>query len=183
MKRDWRRGLELLSLIKNTQFEFAIHKKRLLMWTMPCNKEKSYNQELFIYIKLELQSNLKYFFIFLSPQLSTDKLYINGDDLVLWLLALPRSGHPAKMTPKGQCRMLNEVKKTKNPRVGLKESLFMSLLYAKYENMKQAMCPCQDATEEAIDTPNGEVWWREHHTLWLLCCLRAWTVCYYQGEN
>ena len=31
--------------------------------------------------------------------------------------------------------------------------------------------------------PNCKVWWREHHGLGLLCCLRAWTACYRQRIN
>jgi hypothetical protein len=31
--------------------------------------------------------------------------------------------------------------------------------------------------------PNCKVWWREHHGLELLCCLRAWTACYHQRKN
>ena len=31
--------------------------------------------------------------------------------------------------------------------------------------------------------PNCKVWWREHHDLGLLCCLRAWTACYHRRIN
>ena len=31
--------------------------------------------------------------------------------------------------------------------------------------------------------PNCKVWWREHHGLGLLYCLRAWTACYHRRKN
>ena len=31
--------------------------------------------------------------------------------------------------------------------------------------------------------PNCKVWWREHHGLGLLCCLRAGTACYHRWKN
>jgi hypothetical protein len=31
--------------------------------------------------------------------------------------------------------------------------------------------------------PHCKLWWREHHGLGLLCCLRAWTACYHQRKN
>ena len=74
----------------------------------------------------------------------------------------PRSGGLAKMTARAQRRMLNEVKK--NPRVSAKDrltSLLMSLQYVKH---------CK-------------VWWRKHHGLLMLCCLRAWTACYHRHKN
>jgi hypothetical protein len=31
--------------------------------------------------------------------------------------------------------------------------------------------------------PNCKVWWREHHGLGLICCLRVWTDCYHRRKN
>ena len=31
--------------------------------------------------------------------------------------------------------------------------------------------------------PHCKVWWREHHGLGLLCCLRAWAACYHRWKN
>ncbi|XP_072098498.1 centrosomal protein of 131 kDa [Mobula birostris] len=40
---------------------------------------------------------------------------------------------------------------------------------------------CLEGEGNCTPTPkshhNCEAWWKEHHGLWLLCCLRAWTTC------
>lgn len=135
MRPDWICGTELRILIKSTQTSWVCCLQQASA-EMNHNSQKqersqkTYNTELLNCIKLSRYS--------ICPLL--DKLFINRDDLVLWLLSVEVAVQPKWLNGKNR----NEVKKKKKKRTlewQLKSwrnhwiwltSLFMSLQYGKH---------------------------------------------------
>ena len=60
----------------------------------------------------------------------------------------------------------------------------MKLQLSCLEGKHNTMCgEKRHSTPKLKPHPNSKVWWREHHGLGLLCCLRDWTACYHRRKK